>query len=299
MLDRVPYELFREIVKFSYVKDSSITSFDFDETVLPPIKATHVCRSWRAALLSDAALWSCIKPKVTPSYSQELKEILSRSRTAPLTVLIEHKYELRNAWLIVELEITLSVVAQEMYRCRQLQIIVTKQLAPFISRFFNRSAPMLRTFYLEVVGDDGSLAQRGMLKGIYGVLFSGEALPRLQHVHLQVAAGLNDLQLSLLVDLTTLRLRFVSSATIDGDILLGIFQSSPRLRVLDIELSPFRKPKIVWSTTYCDHQIPMPYLRELSLRGSCSIDIVDFVLGHLTFPTKDVKFNIMCDDLLM
>lgn len=189
MLDRVPYELFREIVKFSYVKDSYITSFDFDETVLPPIKATHVCRSWRAALLSDAALWSCIKPKITPTYSQELKEILSRSRTAPLTVLIEHKYELRNAWLIVELETTLSVVAQEMYRCRQLQIIVTKQLAPFISRFFNRPAPMLRSFYLEVVGDEGSLTQRGMLKGIYGALFSGEALPRLRHVHLQVAAA--------------------------------------------------------------------------------------------------------------
>lgn len=226
-------------------------------------------------------------------YLDQLNETLYRSGSFPLHVFVDHYDDLFDPYFIVYPHM-LSVVSQQMHRCRQLQIVISAQLSPFVLHFLDKPVPMLQKFYLDVFKDEGSsLEPKDILRGIHEILFSGHA-PNLEHARLQISGGLDNLQLSLFNNLSSLHLFFVPDTVIHGDILLDIFQSSPCLRMLNILWYFVRQEPVLSMPS--NRRIPLPHLQDLSLRGSCRVDMVNLVLGHLEFSMENIKFNITCHD---
>lgn len=293
MLPRIPYEIFREIIKLTADEYISPWTFGLDplDPHLPPIKATHVCRSWRTALLYDPTMWTCIMPKFNGKDSTYVLDMLSRSGSAPLEVFIVQPPR-RDPDDVISI---LPLIFNEMHRFRKLRFFISTRVARVACHLLKRPAPMLRKFHLNMSGFANP--KRDSLREAYKDLFLGIAPVNLEHVHLQISAGLRDIRsVSLFKDLLRFHLSLVSETdkVIDGDVLLNILHSSPRLRILDI-LFPDARHSIVCSKS-ATYRASLPCLQELEVRGNCGVDILDYILGHLDFPADKIYFDINCRD---
>lgn len=293
MLDRVPYDIFRKIIRFSYARSSFHFFSTFNEINPPPTRATHVCRSWRTALLSDPTMWTYIE--ITDGMRHmsldELYEKLARSESAPLHVVITSGWFWLDSLVVVGLYRTLAVISQEMYRCRRLQVFIQPQLASLVSSCLDAPVPLLEEFCFNVTKDEANYRRKDILRGVHDLLFDGIA-PHLKHVSLQISSEIMDIvQLTMFQNLTTLQLYMNpgSESVVDGDMLLNIIQLSPCLRVLDISWQSMDSK--IGFVMPSSRRISLPYLQHLTLCG-CQIDFVDLVLGHLDLPTENLEFTI-------
>lgn len=193
----------------------------FDVEVLaPPIIASHVCRSWRRALLSDATMWTCIVfPDMNPEW---IVELLRRSDSSLLNVFLSA--EKRDEWNYDESESVLTAIFQHIHRFKflRVQVNVWEQgplpppsdselvLAQLAVSYLQRPAPKLQTLsfwynyldwydYLDNVPD--STPDYAVIKK----LFSGDA-PRLKRMHHRLSRNLMELDCPLFHNLSEMRL---------------------------------------------------------------------------------------------
>lgn len=133
VFNNVPVEIFRKIMlyAYSYERDSDrITPMDNDlkdidfQVVLPPIIASHVCRSWRNTLLADPSMWSCLTISHRHLPRRAIPELILRSKQAPLNVYLDLDIYLTKCGdtLNYGTSSLLSALGKEIHRIRLLHV---------------------------------------------------------------------------------------------------------------------------------------------------------------------------------
>lgn len=297
MLNRLPYELFRRIIRDMDDGFSSPLIPPGPEIFLPPTTASHVCRSWRAALLSDPSMWTCLRiPQMKP---QQVTEFLHRSVHAPLNVFVEtteYRHDTTLQLLEVYQEETIPSVFKEINRFKRLQINVSMQihhsfrtLAHEVIWSLNQPAPMLQKFYMNV-----ELHHQAEIFESRNFNRFLENVPNLKHILRQVSEDFHQLSsFPCFRNLYSLNLRLRRRIVIPCDIFLDILESSPSLRTLEIR--PTREQPAFIPPGSADRRVVLPHLRSLALKDFSNVDLTNLVLGHVFFP-RNVNYYIRCLD---
>lgn len=292
MLDRLPYEIFRQITRQSLdVCGRHFIIPDSDGLApLPPIKMSHVCRSWRTALLSDATMWTWISiPEMAPA---QVIEMLRRSGSAPLNVLLyASAYDATVCLDTPYFESTgLALIFHEIHRFQSFQLVIARNhsipmtgFLNYLSQQLNQPAPSLKQLFLDI--------HPGIANGscdILEILFSGTT-SHLEHLYHRIITGFTELLSSpLFQNLASLHLDLLRT-TLDYDSLLNVLELSPDLRLLELVMAG-KCETIAYST---DRRIHLPHLRSLMLIGSKAAEVADFLLGHVIFPSENVDYRIL------
>lgn len=295
MLDRLPYEIFKEIIQTSnpFVSphrrpDKDPIPYELVGISLPPIKASHVCRSWRMALLNDPAMWTCLRiPQMRPD---AVKEMLRRSGTSRLNVFIEPLPH-SPCLTVQEINMLAAVFRSEVHRLRGLQItdIIDgpgRQWVFVVLPYLKQPAPELQKFYLKV-------SQEAVpLNGDFlRALFSGNT-PCLSHVFQRLSGSQTLTCCPLFQNLSSLYFEVTGSITIHCDTLLDILQLSPQLYTFGLK---FSYPTLPIVPPASSHVVRLPCLRQLSLWGYSNADVINYVLNHLVFPLENLEYHIQCN----
>lgn len=192
-IQRIPYDILREILLYDeeYAPSMGFDEPSFDIKVLePPITASHVCRSWRHALLSDSTMWTGLV--IHTMKPDGIMELLRRSGSASLTVLLQLNWvcELGDR---SETLIMLFTLFKQIHRFNVLRVqldLLGNQQLPFSAVFdvsvelimvsFQQPAPRLQTFSFSYGHLENSTYNPKF--AAIANLFSGNA-PNLKRVH--------------------------------------------------------------------------------------------------------------------
>lgn len=294
MLDRFPYEIFRQIIRSSLDAHSArFTIPDSDGlSPLPPTKMTHVCRSWRFALISDTTMWTWIS---LPTMTQDqVTEMLRRSGSAPLKVLLyTSAYDAAARLDISHFENTeLALIFQEIHRFQSFELITyslpAASLLKYLSQQLNQPAPLLRELFLDIYP--------GIVKNedwnILQTLFSGNT-PRLEHVYHRIITDLSGpLSSPLFRNLSSLHLDLLRR-TFDYDSLLDLLELSRGLRVFELVIVGLCEAPVY----NADRRVCLPYLDSLSVLGYNAAEVTNFLLERVAFSSNDVDYRIVGRDI--
>ena len=305
----LPYDIFRKIIFNAYAYTPEPEEYDEPllllDVVSPPILASHVCRSWRRALLSDPIMWTCVLiPKIKPN---GIRELLRRSASALLDVFLKLKDHPNYDMDYVEMAKVLSSLFQKVHRFRILHMQVDPllsedQLEPdfvqalLIRRYLSQPAPNLQMFFFWCPD---------LHEIILDTLFSGNA-PNLKHICHRFSASLKEISCPLFHDLSELHFSFPEESTMEFGLFLDFLKLSPRLVLLHVyidsdryDMSEIFKSELI--EFYPDEpdspRVNLPNLQMLVLEVNLTVDFVDLILENVTFPSS-VKWQITSQYLL-
>lgn len=253
-----------------------------DEISYPPIGASHVCRSWREALLSDPTMWTCIVvPKIDKGQTEEF---LLRSGSASLNVFVDKIGELDTH--------ALASVMQEIHRFRVLEVDIlgsrgVRTVHQTLSSL-EHPAPRLEYLAFHVYAlrflEDQAFPR---------TLFSGNT-PNLRHVYLYLLEGFQRYFSSpLFQNLSEIQLQICHTTLVSSDAFFDAFEQCPHLRILGIHAT-CHKPTASLSTL-SRRQVHLPHLQRLSLQAfyvEPAFVAANFVFQSLIFPLDNLEFDI-------
>lgn len=289
MSDRLSNEMIREIIRYARVDELRSVPPQPPLTVV----GSQVCRSWRHALLSDPTLWAEI---IIPDMKLNvIKEMLHRSATAPLHVVIDNRVVIESM-VSVHLSDSLPLLFEHIGRFKTLRIDlyprrsapVTKlveQMLPYLSR----PAPQLQNFHLHV--DKGESFEH---ETFMQTLFSGQT-PKLEHVYRRISVGVHEVLCSpSFRNLSSLHFNLKAIKTIQFDALLDVLELSPRLKTFEAETDPPHLDVVPPKSS--DRRTDLSNLQKLTLQIPRSTKFLDLFVHHVTFPQIEVC-QIKCRDL--
>ena len=295
---RLSYDVLREIILYD-----SVYTMEPDErdepplhfhVVSPPIVASHVCRSWRHALLSDSTMWTCLSiPNMKPS---GVMELLRRSGSSLLSVFIKLKNDRRLD--CVDTLSMLSAVFRELHRFKVLHMQINPesygdtQLKPGVlkrlvrqalSYLLRQPAPKLQTFFVWYTYVLDGPHKTNFLK----TLFSGNA-PNLKHIHHQISGDLGEIGCPLFHDLSELHLSLIRP--VNTDHFLEFLELSPRLNFLRVHINYHHDDVLSYVET-SKRRVNLPNLQTLVLEVNHAVEVMDLIFANVTFPSS-VKWQV-------
>lgn len=277
-----PYDVFRQIIFNAYTYTPEPEEHDEPllllDVVSPPISASHVCRWWRYALLSDSMMWTCVSfPKINPN---GVKELLRRSGSSLLDVFFKLKthprYNFDKIWN------TFVLVFQEIHRFRILHMQADpSQVHSSITRrslsYLIPPAPNLQMFFFW---------SRDLPDSFLNTLFSHKA-PNLKCLHYRFSASLREMDCSIFHNLSQLHFSFPDDSTMDVGRFLKFLTLSPRLELLRIYIDWYSYDASTFpeSSSY-NRDVDLPNLKMLVLEVNRTVEFIDFVLEKLKIPSS-------------
>lgn len=295
--DRIPYDIFRQIILYSYAThvllDESYGAYE--SLLLPPIEASHVCRSWRHALVADQVMWTFISfPDVGP---EGVMELLHRSGSWALSVCIRFG---GSGWFKIKDDTStrnmLSALFDHLHRFKLLclRINLTYEQAPVslglqVLSYIRHPAPQLETFVFLHDSLDYTLREH-LWKS--DRLFSGYA-PRLKCMHSQLILHSYERHSPVLHNLTELSLFIPFSFSDNPDDILDILGSSPKLKFLDLRMDSDREWPVILQHAPTRHVV-LPDLQKLIIEEYYT-NLIVLVLGNVTF-NSDAEWHFAARD---
>jgi hypothetical protein len=233
--------------------------------------ASHVCRYWRASLLSYSELWSSLNCRSVGA----TRALIERSGVAPLDIVISPGYS----------PDAFCYTIPHVRRWGSLQVrALRNEIGPVLTALTGPgSAPKLRDLtIIPMIGYDsegGTITLKGKILG--GVL------PSLQRIYL-CSLKINFQKLTA-PNLTHLFLASTRPEFIDMTALLGFLERSPLIEDLELRYPGPTLPDLA----HLDHFIPLHRLSRIALwdRGA-------MYLHHLTLPRGvECELNFLFTDL--
>lgn len=289
---RLPYDILRQITVYAYeyiprALEPDGTELDL-QLVSPPIPASHVCRSWRYALLSDPSVWSVlIIPRIRPS---GVLELLRRSGSALLNVIFVMRSHIKADYD----DNTISSLLSQIYRFKLLQVEINSSHVLELSDPLHKSiqqvlaglrrpAPQLETFRFWY-NNFGLPLEDTFLN----TLFSKEA-PNLKHLRHELSYDFRELNCPLFRDLSELQLSLPYSLTLDFGRFLDLLALSPCLKLFRLYTAWewFVRSSVDSSTS--GRKVNLPCLKRLDLEVNTSVDLLILILEHIV-PSPDFNW---------
>lgn len=292
MLDLLSNKIIQRIIRYAYVYVPKPQVVDHSRCFqLPPVVASHVCRSWRNALLSDPDMWTCIIiPQMNPDI---IKEMLHRSASATLDVFIDTSRHDYASMVSAHLPNALSLLFKHIRRFETLHIkflhtdvdpvaLLVEQVFPYLSR----PAPLLQSFLLYTekawLFEDESFVQ---------TLFSGCA-PNLKYIRRSILTGFHEvLRSPLFQNLSGLTL--VANDELYLDQLLNVLDLSPELEIFEVRVPRIR---FLVPSRSSNRRVNLSNLKTLLLGITYDTWFLDLFVEHVTFPLIN-KCQITCEQL--
>lgn len=296
-LERFPREIFKEIMHYTFgytlelFEEANFTI----EVLPPPILASHVCRSWRRALLSDPTMWTCI---IFPEMSLELVlELLRRSGTSLLNVFLSVDDDYAPEMSYDVMKNLLSVLFQHIHRFRLLRVeidvwergplpspsdsmVVMAQLAV---SYLQQPAPNLQTlsFWYNYLENDTDPSPDYT---VINKLFAGDA-PLLKRLHHRLSRDFEELYSPVFHNLSELRLNVPSDLKFNR--LLDFLEASPRLKMLllDVKWDP-DDTVLAYLEQPSDRKVELPFLMKLVLEADFRVGLTELFLRHVILPSN-------------
>ncbi|KAH9952113.1 hypothetical protein B0H21DRAFT_775645 [Amylocystis lapponica] len=239
----------------------------------PWMYVTHVCYSWRVVALACASLWT----QLSSHFDQTAVACLERSVDAPLTVIIDPKATMENAFM--------AALRPHFGRIRQLYLPCTF-LNPKVGHTFQTmspllqsAAPVLETLYAYKVPESSTCFK-------LPPIFSRET-PRL--TTLKLCHGYPNVDSISFTNLRELFLKGKKKYRLEMEVstLFNILEACPQLQV-------FKSAKLRFTPSSSSEELPMVHLDNLRLLdiarspGSVVADIV----GHILAPRCATILNV-------
>ncbi|KAH9936680.1 uncharacterized protein B0H18DRAFT_975025 [Fomitopsis serialis] len=262
---------------------------------------SHVCKHWRDAALSCAALWSSITVS-TQRASKWLAEVLERSKCAPLTVTINVRYAESQAYhLDFSLVGSLAMVLSQISRIRFLSITIEDAHLDQVLRLLSGPAPLLesllvrsskQTTFRSHVRFNGGHAQQQLLQHLEAT--------NLQRLELgSVSLQWDGLGLYRLTHLTLNCIPYTHTTLGDIDDLLSAIVHMVHLEELTIEREQtLRFSRVVPEVPIIASPVAaLPHLRvlrisESAVNGVCLLDhLYTPSLSYLDFEYLDFEMD--------
>lgn len=292
-IDRLPYDILRQIIFYTY---TNVVLLDeahrtYESLLLPPVNASHVCRTWRRALIADRVMWTYIS---FPDMKLEgIMELLRRSGSLALNVCIR----LANWWKIEDspsAQSMLFTLFDHPHRFKLLRLRVTSPTyeistpIQFLSYIAN-PAPQLETF-LFFHDDNDDLTLEPLL--VTGTLFYGYA-PKLKYMHSQLFLHYHKRHSTILHNLTELSLIIPYSFSLSADDVLDLLASSPKLKFIYLHMDTDRnRPLMLQHGPTLN--VALPELEKLNIEGYHA-HLIKLVLENVTFPSNVEWHFTACD----
>jgi hypothetical protein len=213
-----------------------------------PACISHVCSRWRNLILDAPVFWNHIRILlVEPAHSVDnLNTVLQRSKNYPLDITFDCR---PRGWtsqegILERIEAITNIIVSQNFRLRTFFVKADsiEQLSPVIPRLKYACAPVLESFRLHLIKTDA----------VCGQLFLGGS-PALRSVSF---GGIHRSWYAVIMHgLSTLNLDFGHRpCIISNSELWSVFESSPRLRMLDlygvhIVLNPLLDPSTIQTSS--------------------------------------------------
>lgn len=299
-IQRISYDVLREIMLYAD-ENTPIMGLDepfFDiKLLVPPITVSHVCSSWRRALLSDPTMWTCLL--VNTMKPNGIMELLRRSGSAPLTVVLH----LNNACEMGYKEILamLSALFEQIHRFSALymRIELWDNRYPFseimkasvgvIMSSFQRPAPTLQTLSFSYshfgIGRNFNPEYAAITD-----LFTGNA-PNLKRVHHRLSREFREPHSAAFNNISELYLTPPFLMWFDS--LLDLLAASPYLKLFHFH-DIFHDVQVI-SDPSSERKVHLPHLEKLKLEVNTTAEISDLFMKHVTFPSNTIwHISIPC-----
>lgn len=298
-INRLPYDILREIIIYTAVfPDLYDDSLSHVQVVSPPIVASHICRSWRHALLSDPTMWTCISvPTMKPNF---IMELLHRSGSSSLNVFIVLKRPRTNIREYNGVQTMLPHLFEQMGRFKSLYIRMlaplgkySKTLGKYYDRILSylpRPAPRLRMFFLWYRSPSQNPGETSL-----DSLFSGDA-PNLKSISHLLSSDLREINRPLFHDLFELHLYLRYVPSLDYNRFFNFLELSPRLKLLHISMDSNKGFVPVPSAFSSTRQVSFPYLKMLVFEADRDLGLLNTVLETISLP-MNAKFQITIQSL--
>lgn len=241
------------------------------------VRLTHVCQRWRDILLGTglAHLWGRIT--FTLPSNSAFPILLSRSRNAPLDVVLDTSISVLRAGLVQRVQEALTNLSRIRYL--RLHSGPSQNLMALFSHHL--SLPLLQELYLELEYDDADQLHNSAVVDT----------PLPSHIHIE-GPNVRTASVELVkwrpgVAYPTLRFLFNTlrhlevhvldrTRPIDFAWLIILLRDTPSLEVLYLDLY-LSDHAIDWEAILSGDPIHLPYLRELTLGECWNIDFTPFV----------------------